>query len=128
MSFILLSEAVVDHIHDTVLNPGELTGRAVDKSLERTLSRVDNRLAYGMIEDVFELAATYALVIAQGQCFNDANKRTAFRSMQVWLHLNGVHLRYPALETGDLIIRAAQGQLDEADLARWLRQRDVSDA
>lgn len=123
MSFILLSEAVVDHIHDAVLNPGELAGRAGDKSLESTLSRVDNRLAYGMIEDVFELAATYALVIAQGHCFNDANKRTAFRSMQVCLHLNGVHLHYPAKETGDLIIRAAQGQLDEADLAQWLRQR-----
>ncbi len=60
-----------------MLNPGELTGRARDKSLEGALARVDNRLAYGLIVDVFDLAAATAVAIAQGHCFNDANKRTA---------------------------------------------------
>jgi death-on-curing protein len=128
MTFILLNERVVDAIHDDVLNPGELTGRADDKSLDGTLARVQNRLAFGMIADVFELAATYALVISQGHCFNDSIKRTAFRSMQTCLFLNGVHLAYSAEETADLIIRAAQDQLDEADLAQWLRQKAASGA
>ena len=128
MTFILLNEALVDAIHDDVLNPGELAGRAGDKSLDSTLARVENRLSYGMIADVFELAATYAVVIAQGHCFNDANKRTAFRSMQICLHLNGVRLAFGPVETGDLIIRAAQGLLDEADLAQWLRMKAASGA
>ena len=70
--FILNVDLVVD-IHDEVLNPGELTGLALDKSLEGALARVENRIAYGLIDDVFDLAAAYAVAIAQGHCFNDAN-------------------------------------------------------
>ena len=57
MSFLLLTEEDVDALHDLVLNPGELPGRARDKSLDSALARVENRLAYGMIGDVFDLAA-----------------------------------------------------------------------
>lgn len=123
MSFILLSADLVERIHDHVLNPGELPGRAGDKSLDGTLARVENRLTYGMITDAFDLAACYAVVIAQGHCFNDANKRTAFRSMQVALVLNGVQPTFETEETGQVIIRAAQRLLDEGELAEWLRQR-----
>lgn len=121
MTFTLLSPDLVETIHDEVLNPGELQGRARDKSLEGALARVDNRLAYGLIADPFDLAAAYAVAIAQGHCFNDANKRTAFRSMNAVLALNGVALAWDAEETGRWIIRAAQGQAGEADLADWLR-------
>ena len=51
----LLSAELVEAIHDEVLNPGELPGRARDKSLEGALARVENRLAYGMVGDVFEV-------------------------------------------------------------------------
>lgn len=123
MTFILLSAELVERIHDHVLNPGELPGRARDKSLEGALARVDNRLTYGMIEDAFDLAAAYAIAIAQGHCFNDANKRTAFRSMHAVLALNGVQMMFETEETGQAIIRAAQRLMDEGELALWLRQR-----
>jgi len=123
MTFVLLDASLVERIHDHVLNPGELPGRARDKSLEGTLARVENRLTYGMIADAFDLAASYGVVIAQGHCFNDANKRTAFRAMQVCLVLNGVQMRFETEETGQIIIRAAQRLLDEGELAEWLRQR-----
>ena len=121
MSFVLLSADLVEMIHDAVLNPGELVGRAGDKSLEGTLARVDNRLSYGLIADVFDLAAAYAVAIAQGHCFNDANKRTAFRSMNAVLTLNGAPRSWTVEEVGQRIIRAARGAETEADLARWLR-------
>lgn len=124
MDFVLLTAAMVERLHDLVLNPGELPGRALDKSLEGALARVENRLAYGLIEDVFDLAAAYCVAIAQGHCFNDANKRTAFRAMQVCLDLHG--LAEPPLsvpETGQIIIRVAQRQLEEAALSDWLRDR-----
>ena len=54
MSFLLLTPAQVETLHDLIFNPGELPGRAQDKSLDGALARVDNRLVYGMIEDVFE--------------------------------------------------------------------------
>ncbi len=125
MTFILLSAQIVEHIHDSVLNPGELQGLARDKSLESALARVDNRLVYGMIHDVFDLAAAYAQAIATGHCFNDGNKRTAHQSMDVCLDLNGVEIAWDATKVGDQIIRLAQGHLDSGDFADWLRRQAV---
>lgn len=123
MNFVLLSAELVERIHDAVINPGELAGRAGDKSLDGALARVENRLAYGMIEDVFDLAAAYAVAISQGHCFNDANKRTAHQSMDVCLDLNGVQITWHHEDVGQAIIRAAQRKMDEGELAEWLRKR-----
>lgn len=125
--FQLLTVEVVELIHDEVLNPGELPGRALDKSLDGALARVDHRLAYGMVADVFDLAACYAVVIATGHCFNDGNKRTAHQSMDVCLDINGVEITWAAEDVGRIIISAAQGLTDEGDLANWLRLRAAQD-
>lgn len=125
MTFILVTAQQVEAIHDAVLNPGELQGRAHDKSLDGALSRVDNRLMYGMIGDVFDLAAAYASAIATGHCFNDANKRTAHQTMDICLDLNGVQIVWDHEDTGNQIIRLAQGVVDEEDMAAWLRARQV---
>jgi death-on-curing protein len=122
MSFRTLTAELVELIHDQVLNPGELSGRARDKSLEGALARVENRLAYEMISDAYDLAAAYAVAIAQGHCFNDANKRTAHQAMDVCLDLNGVQINWTATEIGPVIIRAAQRLLAEGELADWLRK------
>ena len=117
----LLTVDVVVAVHDSILNPGELRGLAGDKSLEGALSRVDNRLAYGLIVDIFDLAAAYAEAIAQGHCFNDGNKRTAHQCMDLCLTLNGVELIWRGVEVADRIIALAQRQLAAGDLADWLR-------
>ena len=121
MIWILLSADLVEAIHDDVLNPGELAGRARDKSLEGALARVEHRLAYGMIADVYDLAAAYAQAIARGHCFNDANKRTAHQAMDVCLDLNGTGIDWTVDEVGPLIVRLAQGAADEGDVAAALR-------
>ena len=123
MSFVLLTVELVDLLHDAALNPAELRGRAGDKSLDGTLARVDTRLAYGLINDVFDLAAAFAVAIALGHCFNDGNKRTGFRAMNAVLALNGIQLTYDTEATGQTIIRAAQGKIAAPDLADWLRAR-----
>ncbi len=120
---ISLTFDIVVAIHDEVLNSGELPGLARDKSLEGALGRVDNRLAYGLVEDVFDLAAAYCLAIAQGHCFNDGNKRTAFRAMNAALRSNGIHIRWNEEDAGRTIIRVAQGHMEESALADWLRDR-----
>lgn len=108
-------------IHEQVILPNELQGIASDKSIEAILARIENRMAFGMINDVYELAACYACYLTVGHAFNDANKRTAFASMDVCLSLNGIELAYDTVEAGDIIIRAAQSIVDEEDVARWLR-------
>lgn len=121
MTFRLLAPDLVEAIHDSILNAGELQGRVRDKSLDGALARVSNRLAYSLITDVFDLAAAYALAIARGHCFNDGNKRTAFQAMDVCLDLHGVQIAWNTEDVADIIIRAAQGLVDEPTLADWLR-------
>lgn len=125
MNFVLLNASIVETIHEDVLNPGELQGMAGDKSLDGALSRVDNRLVYGMITDVFDLAAAYCVAVATGHVFNDANKRTAYRSMLLVLDVNGEKMRHDTNEMGDVIREVAQRRIDEEDLAAWLRKKAV---
>lgn len=122
-SWTLLAADDVILLHEIAIQRGGLKGKARDRSLEAALARVENRLRYGMIRDVFDLAAAYAIAIATAHCFNDANKRTAFLSMLICLELNGAKLGLETEETGRLIIDAAQGRIDGSELAGILRKR-----
>ncbi len=118
----LLSAQDVIHIHQTVIHAYELQGQAPDKSVEAVVGRVLNRVRYGQISDVFELAACYAAFIAVAHAFNDANKRTAFATMDTILALNGVKLDYGNPQAaGDMIVKVVLGEMDERGLADWLR-------
>jgi len=113
----------VVEIHDLVINLNELQGLAGDKSLDIVLTRIENRMSFGMIGDVYDLAACYACFLAVGHVFNDANKRTAFACMDVCLSLNGIELIYDHEQAGNLIINAALRVVDEIELSGWLRSR-----
>lgn len=116
-----LSAQDVTAIHEQVIDPNELQGKAKNKSIEAILARIDNRMTYALVNDVFELAACYACYIAVGHAFHDANKRTAFATMDICLALNGIELEFDTVEAGNKIIKAAQGIVDEDELANWLR-------
>lgn len=45
-------------------------------------------------DDVFELAAAYAVYIVMGHVFGDGNKRTASAAALVFLDANGIALRF----------------------------------
>ena len=122
MSFLLLSVDHIIAIHDEVLEPSDLQGMAGDKSLEGALSRVDNRLKYCLMDDIYSLAASYATAISQAHCFNDGNKRTAFQVMDIILDLNGINAIWDVEAVGQKIVLLSQSKLDEADLAQWLRR------
>lgn len=125
MEFYLLTPEEVIKLHDRVLNPGELEGLAGDKSLEGALGRVEFRVQYGMINDVFDLAAMYAVAISQAHVFNDANKRTAYAALEAVLLMHGKVIPFNTKEIGDFIIEVAQGKIDESSLATWLRERQM---
>ncbi len=121
MSFVLISPDQIVEVHDLILGERELQGLAADKSLSSAIGRVENRLHFGLINDVYELAAAYATAISQAHCFNDGKKRTAFQVMDLVLDLNGVHIAWNVEEIGDQIVLLAQSKLDEARFADWLR-------
>ncbi len=120
----LLSAETVFAIHETVVNKHELQGLAGNKSfLDAVVARVENRIHYGFIEDVFDLAASNGVIIAVGHVFNDGNKRTAFRTMVTCLRLNGVFPSFVTEEIGQIIVKVSQGLIDEVELARYLRSQ-----
>lgn len=117
----LLSAQDVFFIHESVIHDHELQGLAGDKSLDAVLHRVDSRIQYGLIEDAYDLAAIYAVVLAVGHVFNEANKRTAYRTMMTCLRLNGIFPNFDTESIGQIIVAVAQGKMDEVELARYLR-------
>ena len=122
MTFVLLTVSDVMAIHDHVLSDHELQGLAGGKFLNGALGRVENRLNYGLIKDVFDLGASYAAAISQAHCFNDGNKRTAFQAMDVVLDLNGVQMAWDTEVVGQKVVLLAQSKLDDDLFAEWLRQ------
>ena len=120
---IFLSAEEVIEIHEVVIASNELQGMAANKSIHAIIARIDNRISYGFIRDNFELASCYACYIAVGRAFHDANKRTAFAAMDICLALNDIRLEYDSEEIGEIIIKAAQGVIDEMELAEWLRSQ-----
>lgn len=121
MTFVLVPAGLVAAIHDQVLEPNELQRLAGVKSLDSALSRVENRQAYGLIDDIYVLAAAYAAGISQDHCFNDGNKRTAFQVLDIVLNLNAVQISWDVEEVGQKIIQLSRSQLDDRELANWLR-------
>jgi prophage maintenance system killer protein len=74
-----------------------------------------------LIEDVFEPAAAYRVALAPGHCFGDCSARTVPRIMGAALALNRHQRTRDTEEIGQIVIRFAQGKLEEAALAGWLR-------
>lgn len=126
MDWLLIDAEGVIAIHDRVLNPRELAGLAADRSLEGALARVENRIAYGLIGDVHDLAAAYAVALARGHVFNDGNKRIAFAVMELVLRLNGAGDGHDVMAAADWIIAVATGERSEMEIAAWLREGGVS--
>ena len=127
LQLVVLNVKQVLQIHDHIIGKNELQGLAKDKSLDAVLERVHNRLQYGFIADVFDLAACYATFIAKGHCFNDANKRTAAAALYFALSANSIHIEFTDLSLGKLIVDVATDQMTEVELAAWLRSQ-VSNA
>ena len=122
MDWVLLTAEQVIRLHDRIIGPQELQGLAAGKSLESALARVENRLYYALdIEDVYVLAACTAQAVAVAHAFNDANKRTAAVTLGAVLRLNRGNGALVDVGLGDKLIQMVTGELDELDLARWLR-------
>ena len=122
MHFFTLDESDVIEIHESVIAANELQGLAVNKSLASVLARLQNRLDYGFIVDVFHYAACAGMFIAKGHCFNDANKRTAAAVVHLILTVHDRSPQFLSTDLGIWVIRIVEGGLSEDGLANLLRQ------
>jgi len=78
-------------------------------------------------EDLFQVAAAYALHIAENQPFIDGNKRTGLNAALVFLDVNGWVVADPDMRLYDAMMALSSGSLDKPGLAELLRELAVPD-
>jgi death-on-curing protein len=115
-------------IHDRQLAEHGGAGGVRDEALlDSALARPQQRHAYGEPPpDLADLAASLAFGLARNHPFVDGNKRTAHVCYRVFLKLNDCELKASQEEKYAAMIGLADGSLDEAEFARWLRARIVT--
>jgi death-on-curing protein len=93
--------------------------------LASALQRPQNRFHYDGIEDLVDLAATYAVAVSGNHPFVDGNKRAAFHAMTLFLRLNGKRLVADQADAALTIFRLAAGEIGHSELVDWLRSRSA---
>ena len=89
-------------------------------ALDSALARPRNRWEYGE-DDRAALAAAYAFGLARNHPFVDGNRRTAWVTARLFLHLNGEPLIYAPEDAIHVVLALAAGEMSEAELADWFR-------
>lgn len=113
----MITAELVREIHDLILRqePG-LAGDHGIGPLDGALSRVLNHIEYQGLDDVYEIAAMYAVALARGHVFNDANKRTALVTALTYLDIQGITIpRDEGLE--QIMVDVAEGTFSVGQLA-----------
>jgi death-on-curing protein len=117
-----MPEAAIRAMHaELIAEHGGSVGIRDTGLLSSALARPRNRRAYGASSSLFDLAASYGAGIVKNHPFIDGNKRAALMVMYVFLEINGYCLAAPEVEAADIMFRLAASDLDEKDLAQWLK-------
>lgn len=124
---VWISKALALAIHDRQLaEHGGGIGVRDPSLLDSALARPQQLFAYGdPPPDIAALAASLAFGLARNHPFVDGNKRTAHVCYRVFLALNDSELVASQEEKYIAMLRLAEGSLDEAEFAEWLRKHLV---
>jgi death-on-curing protein len=95
--------------------------------LESAMARPRNLAASGE-PDAAALAGAYAYGIARNHPFVDGNKRTAAVVSETFLVRNGYRLTASDAELVVAFLALAGGELSEAEIVDWFRERVVGEA
>lgn len=121
--WVWLDAQVLAAVHEEQLaEHGGAAGVRDAGLFESALARARNLAAYGE-PDVAELAAAYGHGLALNHPFIDGNERTAFVAMELFLVLNGHELIADDADGVLTMLAVAEGLLDEAAFAAWIRSR-----
>ena len=109
-------------LHDRVLIlHGGAAGVRDEGLLLSALARPQHLAAYAEDADLIDLAAAYTFGIVRHHPFVDGNKRTGFVVGVLFLELNGAAFAAPEEDATQAALSLADGSLDEAGYAAFLR-------
>lgn len=77
-------------------------------------------------EDLFAMASAYLFHLVQNHPFVDGNKRIGATAAAVFLDANGFELIADEVEYGDLVLEVAQGRMEKAAIAEFLRRNSLA--
>ena len=121
--WVWIDPAVVLAVHEQQLVEHGGAGGIRDRgALASALDRARNLDSYGD-PDLADLVAAYGWGIARNHPFVDGNKRTAFVAIELFIELNGHELVADDADCVVTMLAAAAGEMDEATLAAWVRER-----
>lgn len=113
----------VTQINRRVINAvdgiGGLIAGVDSGKLASALGRIDNLTLYEGLEDVFEIAAWYAIAIAKAHAFTDGNKRTGFVIALTFLQAEGFEID-PEDILEEVMVDVANSELNAKELANIL--------
>ena len=116
-----LTQRVVRYLHHrSIIDFGGHAGAVNEELFEAALARPRHKLA-DEDPDLATLVAAYGYALARSHCFTDGNKRVALLAIDVFLQINGQQLTAPEPEPFVMVARLAGGELDENELADWIR-------
>jgi len=113
-AFLLLHR---DSLLDDGLECGPWDERLLTAALDYPLKEA--RLS---IADVAAVAAAYAIGMLRYRPFASGNQRAAFLALGLFLYSNAWHLEASQDEATAAMRRVACGEMDEDDLANWVRR------
>lgn len=120
---VWLTVELVIAFHDEQLrNFGGPSGIRDRTLLESAVARAQYKWTYGEA-DLAALAASYAFGIAKNHPFVDGNKCSSLLALVTLLALNGIAFKVPETDLAAAILALAAGELDEAGLAKWVKDR-----
>ena len=78
-----------------------------------------------MYPSLQQKAARLCFGLVKNHPFVDGNKRIGAHAMLVFLALNGIELQHSQSELSDVILQLAAGEIESADLLRWILEHQA---
>lgn len=102
-------------------SPGEQIGVKEPSGLNMTVERPKQEVFGVEVYPTLLLKAAnlYRNVVMKHIFFN-ANKRTAFTCLEIFLYINGVEIKVPTEEGIEFTVKIATDKLEEKEIAEWI--------
>lgn len=107
-----------------IVDHGGISGVRDMGLLESALSRPQMKTQFGGA-DMASIAAAYAFGIARNHPFLDGNKRTALVTAETFLVAHDKEIAADNAEAVAVILALAAGEIEEDELAGWIRDNLV---
>jgi len=118
MAIIVFPWERVVQINSIILDNQPGMKGAIDlPKLKGALGRIDNFILYNNLDDIFEIAANYAISIAVSHALPDANKRTGLMVALEYLSLNSYEVEVDNDNLAKVMVDAVLSKIEVNDLA-----------